>query len=570
MVQRSFSLIALLGVTMLLNACNVTSPVLGADDPSLNMPARGFSNKFDTTTALVELSWTHVMGATNYRIDRQVDSGPYRELATVGRETRFTEEVLVPGTYRYRIRAMRGSAFGMPAETIVMVSSVQSVEIVPGAVYVGQLRQLTARPRDFMNQYLGKRSVTWWSSDPSVASIDAQGQVTGLSTGQTTIRATSEGKSGEMTLHVLKRPSTTWNPANDWTTHNGNARHTGFVNAVLDPANFEKLWSRTVLPNVRLHAVAVGLQQAFVVSDRSGEAQSLAAINLADGVTQWKYDFGSINAVNEPAFANGRVYVTTSGHADAFLYAFDARRGSIEYRAPYQTQWARYLAPIIENDTVYFAGGRFGGLYAFDQSDGRERWFTPTSQQEKWAPALHDGVLYTYLGSQHPKLFAVNADDGQDLFNIPDVGAQWSPGNLQMAPSVGSTNNVFVTGDYRLVAFDLTKKAVGWAANGNYFGTVTVGSGSVFVAKDFGIEARDEQDGRLRWSWRSPDEAAVTSIVASKNILLVATSNVTYAVDIAAHATVWSHPEGGRLSLSSQGVLLIAQANGKLTSIRVK
>ena len=46
------------------------------------------------------------------------------------------------------------------------------------------------------------RVVTWGSSDPTVATVNANGLVTGVALGSATITATSEGKSGTSAITV--------------------------------------------------------------------------------------------------------------------------------------------------------------------------------------------------------------------------------------------------------------------------------------------------------------------------------------------------------------------------------
>jgi len=48
--------------------------------------------------------------------------------------------------------------------------------------------------------------VTWATSDTTVATVSQQGLVTGVSVGQATITATSQGKGGAATVTVTPEP----------------------------------------------------------------------------------------------------------------------------------------------------------------------------------------------------------------------------------------------------------------------------------------------------------------------------------------------------------------------------
>src|SRR6266849_2368281 len=71
-----------------------------------------------------------------------------------------------------------------------------SVSPASAALQVGQTVQLTATPKDANGNPLSGRTVTWASSNPSVASVTSSGLVTGVTAGSATITATSEGQSG--------------------------------------------------------------------------------------------------------------------------------------------------------------------------------------------------------------------------------------------------------------------------------------------------------------------------------------------------------------------------------------
>src|SRR5207248_2849962 len=74
---------------------------------------------------------------------------------------------------------------------------VASVSVTPATaqVFEGQTVQLTATPRDSGGNVLSGRTVTWASSNTSVATVSASGLVTGKVAGTATITATSEGQS---------------------------------------------------------------------------------------------------------------------------------------------------------------------------------------------------------------------------------------------------------------------------------------------------------------------------------------------------------------------------------------
>ena len=78
--------------------------------------------------------------------------------------------------------------------------------VADGTIVVGQVTQASAVPRDAAGNVLAGRTVTWTSSAPSVAAVDAAGRVTASSVGTTSIFATCEGQSGSVQVAVIVPP----------------------------------------------------------------------------------------------------------------------------------------------------------------------------------------------------------------------------------------------------------------------------------------------------------------------------------------------------------------------------
>ena len=86
---------------------------------------------------------------------------------------------------------------------------VASVTVNPGqaAILVGETAQLAATPRDGQGNALSGRTVAWESDNPAIASVTTTGSVIGINEGNTTIRATVEGKVGSASVTVNPRPA---------------------------------------------------------------------------------------------------------------------------------------------------------------------------------------------------------------------------------------------------------------------------------------------------------------------------------------------------------------------------
>src|SRR2546430_3983477 len=95
-------------------------------------------------------------------------------------------------------------------------AAVASVDLTPASatVPVGQTGQLTAIPRDANGNALSGPTVTWTSSNTSVATASNAGLASAVAAGSATITATSEGKGATASItatHIIV-------PAVDMTT----------------------------------------------------------------------------------------------------------------------------------------------------------------------------------------------------------------------------------------------------------------------------------------------------------------------------------------------------------------
>ena len=94
---------------------------------------------------------------------------------------------------------------GTSAITVTAVTvPVATVTVSPASASVpaGQTAQLTATPKDASGNPLTGRTITWGSSNSSVATVSSSGLVSGVTTGSATITATSETKSGTSAITV--------------------------------------------------------------------------------------------------------------------------------------------------------------------------------------------------------------------------------------------------------------------------------------------------------------------------------------------------------------------------------
>jgi uncharacterized protein YjdB len=102
-------------------------------------------------------------------------------------------------------------AMSARARAYVFGSLAASIGLSPtsATLQVGQSVQVTATVRNFSNSVIAGRTVHWTSSQPTVATVDSAGNVTGVSAGSATITAQSGRVAASMAATVVNAPPAT-------------------------------------------------------------------------------------------------------------------------------------------------------------------------------------------------------------------------------------------------------------------------------------------------------------------------------------------------------------------------
>ena len=190
-------------------AITVTAPVVAAATVSVGdiffkSDHNGTQNPaVDTIPVGGTVTWNWV-GALSHGI-QSTGSPSFTSSATltgVGSQYSFTFNTA--GTYTYDC-VVHGTSMTGRVVVLAPVSSV-TVSLASSSVVMGGTDQGMATLKDAAGNILTGRTVSWSSSNSSIASVNTSGLVTGVTAGSATITATSEGKSGSATITVTPVP----------------------------------------------------------------------------------------------------------------------------------------------------------------------------------------------------------------------------------------------------------------------------------------------------------------------------------------------------------------------------
>lgn len=362
-----------------------------------------------------------------------------------------------------------------------------------------------------------------------------------------------------------------------WTTFQGNAAHTGFVPATVSPVNFKHRWTSATPGS----AVAAELDLVYSVR-KDAAGWHLDAKSEIDGTAKWTYSFGETFRVNPPALSNGRVFVTTTGHQETAMWAFDAFTGARLARVPLASQWETYLSPTPYKGKVYTESGTYGGMAAFDAATATQLWWTSLPQYDTWTPAVDDRFAYAYTGvGGSTGALTMIGPDGTVTATITDPAYEWAGYSMRGSPVLGENGMVFATqfGSStslgfrgRLLGFDVNAGTLKWSLAAYYRSNPVIANGVLFAVNQSVLEARVPATGELLWTWAPPEGFSAqwdvsNPIIVVGNTAFVGTASKTHAIDLTTRASVWNYPATGPLAVSSNGILYIAPTASGVVAI---
>ncbi len=155
--------------------------------------------------AKVDLAWDTVEGATSYNIKRSTIQGQETFLTSIPATTTsgaitYSDEGLVNGTtYYYVVSAVNaGGESSNSNEASATPTAPQQTNQLKLVLEVNQEKQLSVS-----EELSDNAEMDWISSDPSIATVDADGKVKALKPGNTVITCISKDKSYTESINVL-------------------------------------------------------------------------------------------------------------------------------------------------------------------------------------------------------------------------------------------------------------------------------------------------------------------------------------------------------------------------------
>ena len=220
------------------------------------------------------------------------------------------------------------------------------------------------------------------------------------------------------------------------------------------------------------------------------------ALDIETGETIWTFALigepDSLAVYGTPAIGGERLFM---GGYDGLLYALTLDGEEVWEPRIVGDGTPIVGSPVVVDDTV-LVGSSDGHLYAFDVSDGVQRWAFPTGDKVWSTPVVSEGLVI--FGSLDHNVYAVDLELGTETWRFPTDGGITAPAAYAAGKVyVGSFDSVFY-------AIDAGSGDEIWRFDGAgrwYWGGAVVGDNAIYAPSlDGNLYALDIESGNLLWS----------------------------------------------------------------------
>jgi hypothetical protein len=349
--------------------------------------------------------------------------------------------------------------------------------------------------------------------------------------------------------------------AEPWSQFQGNAAHTGYVNATSVPLLTAPNWTfKTIrffdptpavsfVPGIASDGENVFLSWRGSPSTVAG----VSAVNIQTGEESWEWLFQGNDSedLSAPAYDGGKLYVHRWGHSSSSdkprLFGINATNGQQIFDQSHSGQWSSGGRPTATGGQVYVAGGYYGGLDNYNGTTGTIQWFAGMPQEYGWIPAVDNGKVYTSFDGNLTMVNAANGTGAQTL--LAPSGGNFYDGS---SPLAAGPHEAYAAYGGLVTQFDPTNKYPTWEYK-NLGGSANQGmalsDNALFINFGNNIAAIDRATGAQLW--RLNMSGLTSNLVLTNSHLFVGDSNKTYAINLLTRNIDWQAPYSGDLAIVS-------------------
>jgi hypothetical protein len=346
--------------------------------------------------------------------------------------------------------------------------------------------------------------------------------------------------------------------AESWSQFQGNAAHTGYVNATSVPLQTTPTWTFNTIrffdPTPAVYfvpGIASDGKNVFLSWGGSpATVGGVSALNIKTGQETWEWIFQGSESeeLSAPAYDNGKVYVHRWGHSSASdkprLFGMNSTNGQQVFDQAHSGQWSSGGRPTAVDGQVYVAGGYYGGLDNYNGTSGAIQWFAGMPQDYGWIPAVDNGKVYTSFKGNLTMVNAGNGAGGQTLL-APSGGNYGTSSPLAAGP-----HEAYAAYGGLVTQFDPTNKYPTWEyknPGGSANQGMALSDNALYINFSNNIAAIDRATGVQLW--RLNMSGLTSNLVLTNSHLFVGDGNKTYAINLLTRNIDWQAPYSGDLAI---------------------
>ncbi len=307
--------------------------------------------------------------------------------------------------------------------------------------------------------------------------------------------------------------------AGDWTTFQGNVKHTGYASGESDAV--AGVWSMNLEKGAISSSPVIYDNLLYIITEEG----ILKVIDITDNKVEWTYDFEDA-VVASPIIKDDILYV---GDCDGDFYALNI--SSELNDDDHDTIWEANLPdPIkstatIKDNTVY-VGCDDGYVYSFD-NNGEEKWKYELEDKVSSSPIIAEDTLY--VGSTNGKLVALDLSGNEKWIYTTADAIVSSPAYVDDTVMVGSA-------DGNLYCINTADGALNWSVNmeNKIVSSPMIDShnNNVYIGADTGnISCFDIRDGTFKWGYETGGEVQSTPALYNDEVVVNSNDGKTYVLN---------------------------------------
>ncbi|WP_254807818.1 PQQ-binding-like beta-propeller repeat protein [Natronosalvus amylolyticus] len=307
---------------------------------------------------------------------------------------------------------------------------------------------------------------------------------------------------------------------------------------------------------------------AYVGSDDD----TIYAIDTDTETELWSFETNE-SVQSSPAVVDGTVYI---GSFDGNIYALNATNGTEAWR--FETDGVVFTSPSVA-DGIVVAGSNDGNLYALDAETGTELWrFQTDGDLISPSPTIDDGTIYAgahgydhNAGEATENWYAIDLETGVEQWHQDFDGLGWySEGSATVADGTVYVGSY----DGSVYALDADDGRELWdvMTDGSVYSTPTVAEGTVYVGSyDGTVYALDADDGSDVWDYTTDSWFYSSATVADDTLYVGGGDGTVYALDAADGSDIWNYTTDSSIYSSptvADGTVYIGSDDGNLYALK--